>query len=113
DVAAGNRGLPSGGGTGQVLVKNSESDYDAEWREVASATAVSYAPQDLDPSEQAQARANLGLGSAATEDSSAFATAAQGATADTALQPTITTTVTFNLPLTTSTQLINLQQSYG
>lgn len=60
DVAAGNRGLPSGGGTGEVLVKNSESDYDAEWREVASATAVSYAPQTLDPSEQAQARQNLG-----------------------------------------------------
>src|SRR5690606_30000508 len=55
---------------------------------------------DLDDPEQA--RANLGLGSAATEDSSAFATAAQGAKADTALQPTITTNVTFNLPLTNS-----------
>jgi len=33
------------------------------------------------------ARTNLGLGTAATTDSTAYATAAQGATADTALQP--------------------------
>ena len=35
----------------------------------------------------AGARTNLGLGTAATTDSTAYATAAQGATADTALQP--------------------------
>lgn len=35
----------------------------------------------------AGARTNLGLGTAATTDASAYATAAQGATADTALQP--------------------------
>src|SRR5690606_26661502 len=60
-----------------------------------------------------QARTNLGLGSAATEDASAFATAAQGAKADTALQPTITTMVTFNLPLSAANQLMSLQQGYG
>lgn len=48
-----------------------------------------------------QARTNLGLGSAATEDASAF------------LRPTITTTVTFDLPLSSSNQLMNLQQGYG
>lgn len=60
--ATADRGLPSGGGTGEVLVKNSGSDYDAEWREVASTTAVSYAPQTLTPAEQGQARANIGVG---------------------------------------------------
>src|SRR5690606_13074743 len=60
-----------------------------------------------------QARTNLGLGTAATEDASAFATAAQGAKADTALQPTITTMVTFNLPLSAANQLMSLQQGYG
>jgi hypothetical protein len=40
---------------------------------------------DVDDAETA--RTNLGLGSAAEEDASAFATAAQGSTADTALQP--------------------------
>lgn len=54
-----------------------------------------------------------GIGSAAMEDVSAFATAAQGAKADTALQPTITTTITFNLPLSASNKLMDLQQSYG
>jgi hypothetical protein len=34
------------------------------------------------------ARSSLGLGTAATTDSTAYATAAQGTTADTALQPT-------------------------
>src|SRR5690606_576175 len=42
-----------------------------------------------------------GLGSAATEDASAF------------LRPTITTTVTFNLPLSANNELMNLQQGYS
>lgn len=40
-----------------------------------------------DVADVATSRTNLGLGTAAVEDATAFATAAQGATADTALQP--------------------------
>lgn len=48
------------------------------------ASAGSGPPQDMTASE---ARTAMGLGSAATTDASAYATAAQGATADAAVQP--------------------------
>jgi hypothetical protein len=47
---------------------------------------VSFSAQSLSAPDQAQARLNLGLGTAAIEDASSFATAAQGALADTAAQ---------------------------
>lgn len=52
--------VPSGGDEGQVLVKATDDDYDTEWSSIAAATAVSYAPQSLNSSQQSQARTNIG-----------------------------------------------------
>lgn len=54
--------VPSGGAAGQILVKASATNYDTQWSTSAAATAVSYAPQTLSPSEQAQSRENIGVG---------------------------------------------------
>lgn len=51
--------VPPGGTTGQVLAKSSNTDNDDEWVTIAAAAAVSYAPQNLSASEQAQARLNI------------------------------------------------------
>lgn len=51
--------VPSGGTTGQVLVKDSDTDYDTGWVSSAAATAVSYAPQTLTSAQQTQARVNI------------------------------------------------------
>jgi hypothetical protein len=61
----------------------------------SNSTAVLQSADNLsDVPDVKQARANLGLGSAATRDASAFATAAQGALASTALQPGATINIT-------------------
>lgn len=52
--------LPNGGTTGQVLVKNSNTNRDTVWATVAAATAVSYSPQSLTTSQQNQVASNLG-----------------------------------------------------
>lgn len=54
------RMLPSGGTASQVLIKSSDSDYDAEWATSAAATAVSYASQTLTTGQMSQARTNIG-----------------------------------------------------
>lgn len=51
--------IPNGGTTGQVLIKNSSTNRDTSWSTIAAATAVSYAAQTLNASQQAQARANI------------------------------------------------------
>lgn len=48
DVAAGNRGLPAGGTTGQALVKTSVTDYAVEWGDAAGGLTV--ISDDLTPS---------------------------------------------------------------
>lgn len=48
---------------------------------------VDTAAQGLNGTQQQNARTNMGLGTAATQNTSAFATSAQGALADTAMQP--------------------------
>jgi hypothetical protein len=79
-------GIAAGGTTGQVLVKASNTDYDTEWSEAGSGDLL--AANNLSDLDSAStARTNLGLGTAATADSSAFATSAQGALADSAQQP--------------------------
>lgn len=51
--------VPNGGTSGQVLVKNSNTNRDTGWATIAAATAVSYAPQSLNSAQQAQARSNI------------------------------------------------------
>lgn len=170
-VGAPGVGLPAGGTTGQVLAKNSGTDYDTEWisasgvgdllaannlseltataatartnigaeaagaAAAAQSAAIAAAATDattkanaaqaaataasdpagtatsavsshagttsgvhgistfganlVDDADAATARTTLGLGTAATTAATAFATAAQGAKADTAVQPTL------------------------
>ncbi|MEN5106648.1 hypothetical protein [Brucella anthropi] len=49
-----------GGTAGQVLTKQSSTEGDVAWQDVAAATAVSYGPQSLTLAQQGQARANIG-----------------------------------------------------
>lgn len=79
-------GLAAGGTTGQVLAKNSNTDYDTEWITAAGLGDMIAANNLSDLTDASTARTNLGLGTAATTAATAYATAAQGSTADTALQ---------------------------
>lgn len=80
-------GLAAGGTTGQVLAKNSNTDYDTEWITAAGLGDMIAANNLSDLTDASTARTNLGLGTAATTAATAYATAAQGSTADTAMQP--------------------------
>jgi hypothetical protein len=54
---------------------------------VETSTISTFGASLIDDADAAAARTTLGLGTAATTDSTAYATAAQGSTADSALQP--------------------------
>jgi len=54
---------------------------------VETSTISTFGASLIDDADAAAARTTLGLGTAATTDSTAYATAAQGTTADSALQP--------------------------
>ena len=54
---------------------------------VETSTISAFGASLIDDANAGAARTTLGLGTAATTDSTAYATAAQGSTADTALQP--------------------------
>ena len=73
----------------------------------SSVNALAIASNLSDLNNTATARTNLGLGTAATQDSTAFATAAQGATADSALQNITSTdgSVTITSPTATTRNL--------
>tara|TARA_R110000772_G_scaffold78559_2_gene168580 strand:- start:4974 stop:6959 length:1986 start_codon:yes stop_codon:yes gene_type:complete len=116
-AGAAGEGLPAGGTTGQIPIKASGTDYDVTWSDIgagsgdvvgpASATADSLAQFSgttgkllkdgpaisafgvslIDDADADAGRTTLGLGTAATTASTAYATAAQGTTADSATQP--------------------------
>lgn len=52
--------LPAGGVAGQVLARLGDGERRCGWVNVASATAVSYGPQQLSQAQQSTARANIG-----------------------------------------------------
>lgn len=122
DVVTTANAIPNGGTTGQVLGKLSNTDLDFDWVSagVGDMLIATYDPQgigadafdlsnmtDFLPAAQVSGLATVAtsgayadltgkpaLGSAAAAQSTDFATAAQGATADTAVQPTATQTLT-------------------
>jgi len=75
---SGGSGVPPGGTTGQALIKQSNADGDADWATLPGGgdmlTSV------YDPAAKAEQVLTIG-------DSASFATSAQGALADTAVQP--------------------------
>ncbi len=103
-VAPIEQAVPVGGTTNQVLSKNSNADFDVEWVNAGAGDMLVsiYDPQGI--SADAFDRANhtgtqsvstiTGLGTAATTNATDYATAAQGANADSAVQPTATQTLT-------------------
>ena len=54
-------GIPSGGSAGDLLIKASSTDYDAQWYDLE---VVRFAAQTLTDGEKAQARTNIGAGDA-------------------------------------------------
>jgi len=104
DLVTTEQSVPVGGTTGEVLAKVSGDDFDMAWTPagVGDMLIATYDPQGKNA--DAFARANhtgtqgvatiTGLGTAATTNASDYATAAQGAKADTAVQPTSAQTLT-------------------
>lgn len=115
-------GVPTGGTSGQVLAKNSATDYDTHWITVSGGGGGSGTQVNSDWNATSGVEQILNkptLGTAAAANSSDFATAAQGAKADTAIQPNTTATLA-NLSIsgtldvtgtvtTTSTQTLKVQ----
>lgn len=77
-------GLPSGGSTGQVLTKSSGTDYDTEWANTGNFSGPASA---VDGNLVAFDGTTGELGKDSGKKPADFATAAQGAKADTAVQP--------------------------
>lgn len=104
DLATMAQAVPNGGTTGQVLGKVSNGDLDIAWTTagVGDMLKAIYDPQNKNA--DAFARANqtgtqsyttiTGLGTAAQSNAGDFATSAQGALADSAIQPNTTQTLT-------------------
>lgn len=104
DFVTNNEAVPPGGTTGQVLSKDSNTSFDVSWQDAGAGDMqkVMYDPQLIeadafDRSNHTGTQSYLtitGLGTAATANSADFATAMQGAKADTAVQPNSVETLT-------------------
>lgn len=104
DIATMAQAVPLGGTTGQVLGKLTDTNLDIAWVNAGAGDMlkIMYDPQliEADAFDLANMTGSLpnnqvtGLGSAALQPATAFATAAQGALANTAVQPTATQTLT-------------------
>lgn len=57
-------GIPSGGNSGQILAKTSDSNYAVSWEDppIETPTAILYTPQVLTDEQKTQARENIGAG---------------------------------------------------
>lgn len=77
--------IPNGGATGQALVKLSDEDGDYNWADVNTSNNLDLATYD--PAEKAEQVLTV-------SDATNFATASQGALAETAVQPASTDTLT-------------------
>lgn len=71
----------------QAAASAASQPVDSDLTAIAALTTTSFGRSLLTQADASAARTTLGLGSAATTASTAYATAAQGATADTAVQP--------------------------
>ena len=78
------------------------TDAESSARSSGDALALKIASNLSDLNNAATARTNLGLGTAATTESTAYATAAQGALADTAVQPAAIVDQTFAAAVSTN-----------
>lgn len=104
DLATAAQAIPSGGTLGQVITKFSNADMDFGWSTAGVGDMLKSVYDPQNKNADAFARANqtgtqsyttiTGLGSAALNNTSDFATSAQGALADTAIQPSTTATLT-------------------
>lgn len=104
DLATMAQAVPTGGTTGQVLTKISNVDLNIGWTTAGVGDMLKSVYDPTNVNADAFARANqtgtqsyttiTGLGSAALNNTADFATAAQGALADTAVQPAAVQTLT-------------------
>jgi hypothetical protein len=104
DLATMAQAVPNGGTTGQVLTKLSNTDLNVGWTTAGVGDMLKSVYDPQNKNADAFARANqtgtqsyttiTGLGSAALNNTGDFATAAQGALADSAVQPAATQTLT-------------------
>lgn len=104
DLVTDIQAIPPGGLLGQVLSKGSNDDFDVEWVAAGAGDMQKsvYDPQNIEA--DAFARSNqtgtqsyttiTGLGSAATANTTDFATASEGALATTSVQPNAVQTLT-------------------